>query len=56
MQRLFYRINKIPGLYVMGKPLCCIIAFNTKKFHIYSLADKMREMGWLLGQIQYPSR
>ena len=39
----------------MGDPKSCIVAFKAKTFHIYSLADEMKDRGWLLQTLQFPS-
>jgi hypothetical protein len=46
-----FRIRNIDGLDVMGEPQVCIVAFTSTKFSVYSLADKMKEKGWLLVSI-----
>jgi glutamate/tyrosine decarboxylase-like PLP-dependent enzyme len=49
------RIRKIEGLKVMGEPQVCIVAFSSEEFSIYSMADRMKEKGWLLACLQYPT-
>ncbi len=39
----------------MGNPQCCIVAFTSDKFHIFTLAEEMRERGWLLSNLQHPT-
>ena len=48
-------INETPGLRVLGNPMFNVIAFVSDDFHVFSLADKMKAKGWLLGCKQYPT-
>ena len=48
-------INETPGLRVLGKPMFNVIAFASDEFHVFSLADKMKAKGWLMGCLQYPT-
>lgn len=47
-------IKLIPGLYVLGDPKAMIIAFDSKDFNIYSVADHMAKNGWSLNSLQHP--
>jgi hypothetical protein len=42
-------------LTVLGDPRVCIVAFTSAKFSVYTLADKMKEKGWLLACLQFPT-
>jgi len=48
-------ILRIPGLKLLGNPKLCIVAFSSDEFHIYRLADEMKELGWMLSCLQYPT-
>ena len=48
-------IRSIDGLQVMGDPKVCIVAFKSEAFNIYSLADRMKDRGWLLSAMQSPT-
>ena len=48
-------IAEIPGVRVLGDPMFCIVAFASDDFHVYSLADDMKEKGWLFSCLQYPT-
>jgi len=48
-------INKIDGLYVLGTPNVCAVAFGSKKFDIFALYTKLKEKGWDLSALQFPS-
>jgi sphinganine-1-phosphate aldolase len=39
---------------VMGEPEVCIVAISSSYFSIYLLADKLKERGWSLNQLQNP--
>ncbi|XP_047737506.1 sphingosine-1-phosphate lyase [Hyalella azteca] len=49
------KCREIPSLEVIGCPEVSIVAFTSKKFNIYSLADKMQKRGWYLDSLQHPS-
>jgi len=48
-------VQEIPGLQLLGEPKLCIIAFTSSDFHIYQVADQMKEAGWLISCIQNPT-
>ena len=51
-------IAEIPGVRVLGSPTLCIVAFEAAPdahFHVYSLADDLKEKGWLFSCLQYPT-
>jgi glutamate/tyrosine decarboxylase-like PLP-dependent enzyme len=50
-----FRIREIESLTVLGDPRVCIVAFTSAKFSVYTLADKMKEKGWLLACLQFPT-
>lgn len=43
------------GVLVMGKPTTSVIAFTSKKFHIYKLSEMLGAKGWNLNPLQFPS-
>jgi len=48
-------LRDIPGLYIVGSPDVSVIAFDSHHFNIYGLSDKMKERGWALNALQFPS-
>ena len=40
---------------IIGEPNVCIVAVNSSHFNIYLLADKLKEKGWSLNQLQNPA-
>ncbi|KAF9970790.1 hypothetical protein BGZ73_006427 [Actinomortierella ambigua] len=48
-------IEKIPNLYVYGKPLTSVVAFNSDKFNIYDISDALHKRGWHLCALQKPA-
>jgi len=48
-------VSRIPGLKLLGDPKLCIVAFSSDEFHIYRLADEMKDLGWMLSCLQYPT-
>ena len=48
----------IPGLKVLGDPRFCIVSFtckDEKEFHPFTLADRMKDKGYLMSCLQYPT-
>jgi len=54
-EKLRKGIAGIPGLQVLGDPKVCVVAFNSRDFHIYRVADEMKNNGWLLDCVQSPT-
>jgi len=48
-------IRKIPGMYIVGAPEVSVVAFASDKFNILGLGDGMKERGWILNSLQFPS-
>jgi len=48
-------LKKIPGIQIVGTPDVSVIAFDSKDFNIYGLSDGMKERGWALNALQFPS-
>ena len=48
-------LKGIPGVFVMGDPLACVVAFGSKDFDVYRLYAAMTEKGWRLSSLQYPA-
>jgi hypothetical protein len=48
-------VAAIDGLEIMGKPTACVIAFTSKRFDIYKVADEMKAIGgWEVVRVQRP--
>lgn len=48
-------VRAIPGLNIVGCPDVSVIAFDSTGFSIYALNDGMKERGWGLNALQFPS-
>ncbi|CAH0605725.1 unnamed protein product [Chrysodeixis includens] len=48
-------VRKIPGLFVFGKPSTTVIAFGSKQFDIFKMAELLHKQGWSLNALQFPS-
>ena len=48
-------VRAIPGLNIVGCPDVSVIAFDSTGFSIYALNDAMKERGWGLNALQFPS-
>jgi len=48
-------LQKIPGISIVGVPDVSVVAFDSKDFNIYGLSDGMKERGWALNALQFPS-
>lgn len=59
IQKMVYKLKDaiIENNYldVIGEPNVCIVAINSSHFNIYLLADKLKEKGWSLNQLQNPA-
>jgi len=59
IQKIVYKlkdaINENNYLDIIGEPNVCIVAVNSSHFNIYLLADKLKEKGWSLNQLQNPA-
>ncbi|THD19443.1 Sphingosine 1 phosphate lyase 1 [Fasciola hepatica] len=51
-------LRKIPGIFVLGNPEVCVVAFGTDKFDIYHLSEGLSKLpngrGWALNNLQFP--
>jgi len=51
-----YRLRKLNGIKIMGKPLMSVVAFTSDKFDIYQLSENLNKRGWSLNNLQFPAR
>lgn len=56
LSSLYCSLRKIKGIYVLGKPEVSVVAFGSKDFDIYRLADALSKRHWHLNSLQFPSR
>lgn len=47
-------LHRIEGIRVLGDPQVSVIAFDSDKFNIYELNDRLNELGWNLNILQHP--
>lgn len=48
-------LSNVEGLKVLGNPLVSVLAFSSDKFDIYALNGRLKERGWNLNALQFPS-
>ncbi|XP_038223006.1 sphingosine-1-phosphate lyase [Zerene cesonia] len=48
-------LRKIQGIYIFGKPATTVIAFGSKEFDIFAMAELLHKKGWSLNALQFPS-
>lgn len=48
-------LSNVDGLKVLGDPRVSVLAFSSDKFDIYALNSKLKELGWNLNALQFPS-
>ncbi|XP_034830192.1 sphingosine-1-phosphate lyase [Maniola hyperantus] len=48
-------LRKIEGLFIFGKPATTVVAFGSRRFDIFKLADELHKKGWSLNTLQFPS-
>jgi glutamate/tyrosine decarboxylase-like PLP-dependent enzyme len=53
-QILIEGINKIPGLYVIGKPPATNFGVGSKSLNLYAIGDKMKQRGWHIDSQHLP--
>ncbi|MFX1380296.1 MAG: aminotransferase class V-fold PLP-dependent enzyme, partial [Promethearchaeota archaeon] len=54
-KRLIEGIDKIPELYILGKPIMSVFSFTSDKIDVYHLGDLLDKKGWHLDRIQFPN-
>ena len=47
-------VKLIDGIELCGDPIAMIVAFQSKRFNIYNLSEKMHKKGWTLNALQNP--
>jgi sphinganine-1-phosphate aldolase len=48
-------IKKLPGIVVYGNPLASVFGFGSTLIDIYTLSARLRELGWVLNNLQFPA-
>lgn len=48
-------LSVVEGLKVLGDPQVSVIAFASDKFDIYALNGRLKDLGWNLNALQFPS-
>uniref|UniRef100_A0A6G1SL38 sphinganine-1-phosphate aldolase n=1 Tax=Aceria tosichella TaxID=561515 RepID=A0A6G1SL38_9ACAR len=48
-------LSTVEGLKILGNPLVSVLAFSSDKFDIYALNGRLKERGWNLNALQFPS-
>lgn len=48
-------LSTVKGLRVVGDPQVSVLAFASDKFDIYALNGRLKDMGWNLNALQFPS-
>lgn len=48
-------LANVEGLQVLGDPQVSVIAFASDKFDIYTLNGRLKDLGWNLNALQFPS-
>lgn len=54
-QYMAREISNVKGLKIIGVPEVSVIAFGSDEFNIYGLSDALKERGWGLNALQFPS-
>merc|ERR1711990_1356788 len=55
-RRIAEAIRATPGVTIVGCPDVSVVAFDSPEFNIYAINDGMKERGWALNALQFPSR
>ncbi|EAN97232.1 putative sphingosine 1-phosphate lyase [Trypanosoma cruzi] len=48
-------LSKLPYITILGDPITSVFAFNSECIDIFLLGDRLRERGWALNRLQFPS-
>lgn len=48
-------LSGVEGLQILGNPQVSVLAFSSDRFNIYSLNDRLKNIGWNLNALQFPS-
>ncbi|KAJ0178645.1 hypothetical protein K1T71_005420 [Dendrolimus kikuchii] len=48
-------LRKIDGIFIFGKPATTVVAFGSKQFDIFKMAELLHKKGWSLNALQFPS-
>merc|ERR1740122_344146 len=54
-RRITEAVQDVPGLKIVGVPEVSVVAFASDNFNIYGLSDGLKERGWALNALQFPS-
>lgn len=48
-------LRRMKGIFIFGQPVTSVIALGSNDFHIYRLSTAIKEKGWNLNVLQFPS-
>ncbi|XP_073943316.1 sphingosine-1-phosphate lyase [Choristoneura fumiferana] len=48
-------LRKIPGIFIFGKPATTVVAWGSRQFDIFKMAELLHKKGWSLNALQFPS-
>ncbi|XP_018579185.1 sphingosine-1-phosphate lyase [Anoplophora glabripennis] len=48
-------LRRMKGIFIFGQPVTSVIALGSNDFHIYRLSTALKERGWNLNVLQFPS-
>jgi len=54
-RRIADAIRATPGVAIVGCPDVSVVAFDSPEFNIYAINDGMKDRGWALNALQFPS-
>ncbi|VVC95719.1 unnamed protein product [Leptidea sinapis] len=52
---IYDQLSKIDGIFIFGKPATTVVAFGSKQFDIFKMAELLHKKGWSLNALQFPS-
>lgn len=53
-KRIRQELSDVEGLELMGDPRVSVLAFTSKRFDIYALNARLKDLGWNLNALQFP--
>jgi len=48
-------LSNVEGLQILGDPQVSVLAFSSNRFDIYALNSRLKDLGWNLNALQFPS-
>lgn len=54
-EKITTALAQLPFVHIIGEPIASVFAFNSTTIDIFQLGDQLKERGWVLNSLQFPS-